>query len=305
MEKIYDVIIIGAGPSGLSAAIYASRGNLSVAIVEKGAPGGKMVAQSKIENWPGDKMVMGADLALRMYEHAIEYGAEHLYGEVETVKSLSEFEKEVHLKSGNVLKAKSVVIATGMNERKPMDVEGILEFEHKGVSYCVICDGPLYGKNPAIVIGGGNSAVEEGAFLASIASEVHVFVRDAKFIAEPKLVEELMARDNVKVHFNSRVLKLMGTNSLEKALVEIDGKQQELKVASVFPYIGFIPASSMVKDLGIVEPNGFIKVDQFQETKVKGIYAVGDITQKEIRQIITATNDGGIAGKILTNRLGK
>lgn len=247
MEKVYDVVIIGAGPAGLTAAIYASRGNLSVAIIEKGAPGGKMVMQSKIENWPGDKVVMGADLALRMYEHALEYGAEHLYGEVEKVVSISEFEKEVHLKNNKIIKAKSVVVASGMNERKPMDVEGILDFEHRGVSYCAICDGPLFGKNPSIIIGGGNSAVEEGAFLSSIASEVHVFVRDDKFNAEPRLVEELMNKKNVKVHFNSKVLKLMGTNSLEKALVEIDGKEQEIEAASLFPYIGFIPATAFLE----------------------------------------------------------
>ncbi|MGZ9413428.1 NAD(P)/FAD-dependent oxidoreductase [Mycoplasma sp. Z386] len=305
MEKIYDVAIIGAGPAGLTAAIYASRGNLSVAIIEKGAPGGKMVAQSKIENWPGDKVVMGADLALRMYEHALEYGAEHLYGEVEKVLSLSEFEKEIHLKNNKIIKAKAVVVASGMNERKPMDIEGILEFEHRGVSYCAICDGPLFGKNPSIIIGGGNSAVEEGSFLASIASEVNIFVRDAKFNAEPRLVDELMSKPNVKVHFNSKVLKLKGNTSLEEAEVEIDGKVQTIKVASLFPYIGFIPATSFLKDLNILEPNGFIKVDHFQETKEKGIYAIGDVTQKEIRQIATATNDGTIVGKILTNRLGK
>lgn len=305
MEKVYDVVIIGAGPAGLTAAIYASRGNLSVAIIEKGAPGGKMVMQSKIENWPGDKVVMGADLALRMYEHALEYGAEHLYGEVEKVVSISEFEKEVHLKNNKIIKAKSVVVASGMNERKPMDVEGILDFEHRGVSYCAICDGPLFGKNPSIIIGGGNSAVEEGAFLSSIASEVHVFVRDDKFNAEPRLVEELMNKKNVKVHFNSKVLKLMGTNSLEKALVEIDGKEQEIEAASLFPYIGFIPATAFLKDLNILEPNGLLKVDEFKETKEKGIYAIGDVTVKEIRQIATATSDGTIVGKILTNRLGK
>ncbi|UWD34076.1 NAD(P)/FAD-dependent oxidoreductase [Mesomycoplasma molare] len=305
MEKVYDVVIIGAGPAGLTAAIYASRGNLSVAIIEKGAPGGKMVMQSKIENWPGDKVVMGADLALRMYEHALEYGAEHLYGEVEKVVSISEFEKEVHLKNNKIIKAKSVVVASGMNERKPMDVEGILDFEHRGVSYCAICDGPLFGKNPSIIIGGGNSAVEEGAFLSSIASEVHVFVRDDKFNAEPRLVEELMNKKNVKVHFNSKVLKLMGTNSLEKALVEIDGKEQEIEAASLFPYIGFIPATAFLKDLNILEPNGLLKVDEFKETKEKGIYAIGDVIVKEIRQIATATSDGTIVGKILTNRLGK
>ncbi|MBN3535008.1 NAD(P)/FAD-dependent oxidoreductase [Mycoplasma procyoni] len=305
MEKIYDVLIIGAGPAGLTAAIYASRGNLSVAFLEKGAPGGKMVSQSKIENWPGDKTVMGADLALRMYEHALEYGAEHLYGEVETIKSISEFEKEVVLKNQKVIKAKSVVIATGMNERKPMSIEGILEFEHRGVSYCAICDGPLFGKNPTIVIGGGNSAVEEGAFLSSIASEVHVFVRDEKFNAEPRLIDELMAKSNVKVYFNSEVLKLEGTNSLEKATVRIGDQITEIKAASLFPFIGFVPATAFAKDLNILEPSGLIKVDHFQETKEKGIYAIGDVTQKEIRQISTAVSDGTIVGKILTNRLSK
>ncbi|VEU59074.1 NAD(P)/FAD-dependent oxidoreductase [Mesomycoplasma neurolyticum] len=305
MAKKYDVVIIGAGPAGMAAAVYASRGNLSVALIEKSAPGGKMVSQSKIENWPGDKMVVGGELSLRMYEHALAYGAEHLYGNVKEIKSISEFEKEVYLEDNSVIKAKAIIIASGMNERKPMDVENILKFEHHGVSYCVICDGPFYKNKPSIIIGGGNSAVEEGTFLASIASEVYIFVRDDKFNAEPMLIDELMKRENVKVYFNSKVLKLEGDENLEKAIVDINGEIKELKIASLFPYIGFVPATEFAKNLNILEPNGLIKVDKFQETNEKGIYAIGDVVLKEIRQIATATADGTIAGKILTNRLGK
>ncbi|WP_033161384.1 NAD(P)/FAD-dependent oxidoreductase [[Mycoplasma] collis] len=305
MVKVYDVAIIGAGPSGLTSAIYASRGNLSVALIEKGAPGGKMTGQSKIENWPGDKFIVGGELALRMYEHALAYGTEHLYGNVIEIKSHSEFDKEIILENNQIIKAKSIVIASGMKERKPMDIENILEFEHRGVSYCVICDGPFYKNKPAIIIGGGNSAVEEGTFLASIASEVHIFVRDEKFNAEPMLVDELKKKPNVKIYYNSKVLKLEGNENLEKAIVDINGEIKELKVNSLFPYIGFVPATEFAKNLNILEPSGLIKVDKFQETSEKGIYAVGDVTLKEIRQIVTASADGTIAGKILTNRLGK
>ncbi|UVD81698.1 FAD-dependent oxidoreductase [Mycoplasma iguanae] len=304
-NKVYDVLIIGAGPAALTAAIYASRGDLTVAFIEKGAPGGKLVYQSKIENWPGDKMIEGHKLALKMFEHSKQFGAEYLYGDVVEIKSHSEFDKEVILANGESLKSKSIVIASGMKERVPETIKGIYEFEHRGVSYCAICDGPLYGKNPTGVIGGGNSAVEEAAFLASVASEVHVFVKDSAFIAEKRLVRELEEKSNVKIYFNSEVLELKGESGLESAIVNVNGERKEIKIKSLFPFIGQLPSTNFAKDLGILDPRGFIKVDNFMETSVKGIYAIGDVIVKDIRQISTAVADGSIVGKILTNRITK
>ncbi|MGY6172422.1 NAD(P)/FAD-dependent oxidoreductase [Candidatus Mycoplasma pogonae] len=305
MEKEFDVIIIGGGPAALTAAVYASRGDLKVAYIEKRAPGGKLVYQSKIENWPGDKMIEGYQLALRMYEHSKEFGAKHLFGKVVNIISNGEFDKEVVLESGEVLRAKAVVIASGMVERRPKWIENALEFEHRGVSYCAICDGPLYGKNPTAVIGGGNSAVEESAFLASIASEVYVFVKDDKFNAEPALIRELEEKKNVHIFFNSEITKLEGDGKLEKAIANVNGEVKEFKINSLFPFIGQLPSTNFAKDLGILDERGFVKVNKLMETSVPGIYAIGDVTVKDIRQITTAVADGSIVGKILTNRITK
>lgn len=301
--KKYDVLIIGAGPAGMTTALYASRGNLKVALLEKGAPGGKLVSQSKIENWPGDEMIQGADLALRMYNHVLKFGVEHNYCEVKEVISNSEFSKAIVCEDGTRYEAKAVVVASGMVERKPLDIKNLQNFEHRGVSYCVVCDGPFYGHNPAIVIGGGNSVVEESAFLASIASKVSVFVRDAQFNAEPIMIEELKAKENVEIFFNSKVLELKGKEFLEEAVVDINGTVKTIKAHSLFPYIGFLPATSFLTNLDILNEAKLIPVDKFGETREKGIYAVGDVVQKEIRQIATAAADGAIVGKILTSRL--
>lgn len=304
-NKIYDVLIVGGGPAALTAAIYASRGDLSVGFIEKGAPGGKLVYQSKIENWPGDEFIEGHKLALKMFNHSTKFGAEYIYGNVVKVNSHSEFDKEVVLEDGNILKSKSVVIATGMIERRPKDIINIDRFEHRGVSYCAICDGPLYGKNPTAIIGGGNSAVEEGAFLASIASEVHIFVKDSQFIAEKMLIKELEEKKNVHIYFNSQILELQGDDTLESAIVKIDGKVKTIKIKSLFPFIGQLPATKFVSHLNILDERGFVKVDSFMESSEKGIYAIGDVNVKDIRQISTAVADGSIVGKILTNRIKK
>lgn len=302
--KQYDVIIIGAGPAGLTTALYASRGNLNVLILEKGAPGGKLPSQSKIENWPGDETIEGAQLALRMYKHALKFGASHLYGEVSNIESKGEFEHYVHTTDGDVYQTKSVVVATGMVERKPLDIKNFLDFEGRGVSYCVICDGPFYSGKPSVIIGGGNSAVEEGSFLASIASKVHILVRDGAFNAEKKLIDELVSKENVEVHFNTKALELKGDeNGLQEVVVETEDKTFSIEASSLFPYIGFLPATKFLANHDTLNKQGFVVVDQYCESKTKGIYAVGDVREKDIRQIATAVNDGAIVGKILTNRI--
>ncbi|WP_434336752.1 NAD(P)/FAD-dependent oxidoreductase [Mesomycoplasma conjunctivae] len=304
MKTIYDVIIIGAGPAGLTTALYASRGNLKVLILEKLAPGGKLVSQSKIENWPGDESIGGADLAVRMYKHALKFGTTHLYGDVTKVESKGEFEHLVYTSDEKVYYAKSVVVATGMVERKPADIKNYFDFEGRGVSYCVVCDGPFYKGKPSVIIGGGNSAVEEGTFLASIASEVHILVRDAQFIAEPMLVDELMTKENVKVYFETKALELKGEDELQEIVVEQKGEVFSIPTASLFPYIGFLPATKFLESQKhILNSQGFLIVDKFKETAQKGIYGVGDVVAKDIRQIVTAANDGAIVGKILTNRI--
>lgn len=303
----YDVIIIGAGPAGLACAIYASRGNLKTLFIDKGAPGGKITSTYKIENWPGDKSVAGYELAQRMFDHAKEFGAQYKFGNVIDVVSHSEFKHEVILQQTDqsqlIYQAKAVVIASGMVNRIPQSVKGIVEFENRGVSYCVICDGPFYKNMPAAIIGGGNSAFEEGIYLASIASEVHIFVREAQAIAEKITQDQVAKTANIKVYYNSEVLELQGQKGLEKIKARIGNETVEMPIKHLYPYIGFNPSTEFLKNLKLETKQGFLIVDQNLETNIKGIYAIGDVVNKTIRQIGTAVNDGTIVGKNLTNKI--
>lgn len=299
----YDLIIIGSGPAGMNCGLYAARANLKVLIIEKGAPGGKMTSTFKVDNWIGDESISGAKLALRMLRHTKEIGVEHKYGDVVKIESNSEFDKTVILKNNVILNSKTIVIATGMINRVPNEIEGIKEFENKGVSYCVICDGPFNKGKPAGIIGGGNSAIEEAIYLSSIASEVHIFVRDNKLIADNIIINDVKKIKNIKLYFNSHIIKIQGKTKLEEAIVMIDDKEQNIEINALFPYIGFIPASSFAKHLDIFDKQGFIITDENMETKEKGIFAIGDIRVKNVRQIITAASDGAIAGKVIGNKI--
>ncbi len=303
MEK-QDVVIIGGGPAGLTASVYTSRSNLKTLFIEKGAPGGKMVKTFKIENWSGDVSVSGPDLSMRMFSHAKAYGGNYKYGEVTNIVSNSEFDHVLELASGEKIQAKAVVIATGMVERVPESIKGIHEFENKGVSYCIICDGPLFkGKNIA-VIGGGNSAIEESQFAAQFSKHVYVFVRSEKdLIADKSTIDQLKAKENVTILLNAEITELVGGSSIEYVKAIVNGQLQDFDVQAVFPYVGQIPVSNFAKSLNITDERGYIPTDEFMETSTKGIYAIGDIRKKEIRQIATAASDGTIVGKILANRL--
>lgn len=300
----YDVAIIGGGPGGLTAAVYASRANLSTIFIEKSAPGGKVVKTQKIENWTGDVSVTGPDLALRMFDHAKKFGAKYQYGDVKKLSSKKSDHQIITLANGTEIQAKKVIIATGMVENIPMSVENILKFENFGVSYCAICDGPLYKGGDVAVIGGGNSAIEEATYLTSIAKSVKVFVRvKEELIAESKLISEFKEKTNGEIIIGGEVLGLIGANKVEKAKVKINGKEQEIKIDALFPYIGQKPVADFAKELKITNAQGYIETNENMETKVAGIFAVGDIRAKNIRQIATAVADGAIAGKIVANQI--
>lgn len=302
--KNYDLVIIGSGPAGLNAALYASRANLKVCFVEKGTPGGKLSATSKVENWLGLGNIEGWEIATKFFEHAKDYGAEYVYGEVVKIKNNGDFEKEVSLKNGDKILSKTVLIAVGMQNIIPTFIKNIDDYLNNGVSFCAICDGPLYGNNPTLVLGGGNSAVEEASYLSKIASEVHLVIKDAHFNAEKRLVDDLLKLKNVTVYTESQITELRGDGKLEKALIkDKNGKIKEVEIASFFPYIGMKPAAEFVKDLGILEENGFIKTTDDMLTKIPGIYAAGDIRVKNIRQIVTAASDGAIAAKNISDLL--
>ncbi|VEU76259.1 NAD(P)/FAD-dependent oxidoreductase [Mycoplasmopsis columboralis] len=302
MNTQYDLIIIGSGPAGLNAALYASRANLKVAFIEKGTPGGKLSATSKIENWIGTEMTQGWELATGFFEHAQKYGAKYIYGEVSEIISHGDLNKEVKTVQGDSYSAKTVLIASGMKNRIPTFIENCENLINRGVSFCAICDGPLYKGLPSLVLGGGNSAVEEATYLSKIASQVYLVVKDDFFNAEKRLVDELLKLENVQVFYKSQILKLIGENQLEKAVLKKEnGEEVTLEVGSFFPYIGLIPVADFAKDLDIFDDRGFIITDENMQTSIKGIFAAGDIRAKEIRQIVTAASDGAIAAKKISD----
>lgn len=303
MENKYEVLIIGAGPAGLTAAIYLARNNVNVALIEAKTPGGKISEQSKIENYPGFNSVSGAELSISMFSQARENGAKFIIGKVISIENKDELIKLIKLENGLLLESKYLIIATGMENIIPKEVINIEKFNNKGVSYCVVCDGPLFKDKVCGIIGGGNSAFEEGNYLSSIAKEVHIFVRD-KIIAEQRLVDNVEKQDNIFIHRNAQVLKLNGTSSLDSADVNIEGNIVNIPIKGLFPYIGFKPAIDFIdKNLLKLDKKNFIVVDENMETNVPNIFAVGDIISKSIRQITTATSDGTIAAKIINNRI--
>jgi len=303
MENKYDVLIIGAGPAGLTAAIYLARNNVNVALIEAKTPGGKISEQSKIENYPGFNSVSGAELSISMFSQARENGAKFIIGKVMSIENKDELIKLIKLENGLLLESKYLIIATGMENIIPKEVINIEKFNNKGVSYCVVCDGPLFKDKVCGIIGGGNSAFEEGNYLSSIAKEVHIFVRD-KIIAEQRLVDNVEKQNNIFIHRNAQVLKLNGTSSLDSADVNIEGNIVNIPIKGLFPYIGFKPAIDFIdQNLLKLDKKNFIVVDENMETNVPNIFAVGDIISKSIRQITTATSDGTIAAKIINNRI--
>lgn len=303
MENKYDVLIIGAGPAGLTAAIYLARNNVNVALIEAKTPGGKISEQSKIENYPGFNSVSGAELSISMFSQARENGAKFIIGKVISIENKDELIKLIKLENGLLLESKYLIIATGMQNIIPKEVINIEKFNNKGVSYCVVCDGPLFKDKVCGIIGGGNSAFEEGNYLSSIAKEVHIFVRD-KIIAEQRLVDNVEKQNNIFIHRNAQVLKLNGTSLLDSADVNIEGNIVNIPIKGLFPYIGFKPAIDFInQNLLKLDKKNFIVVDENMETNVPNIFAVGDIISKSIRQITTATSDGTIAAKIINNRI--
>lgn len=298
MAKQYDVIVIGAGPAGMTAAMYASRANLKVAMLDRGVFGGQMNNTDKIENYPGFKSIKGPDLAQQMYNSSTQFGAEFVYGDVQKVTVDEQGLKHVITDSGEFV-APALIIATGSNPRK-LDVTGEKEYGGAGVSYCAVCDGAFFKKGTVTVVGGGNSAIEEGLYLANIADRVNVIHRRDALRAE-KLLQE-RAFKNKKMHFiwNSVVTEIVGDGKKTTGVKIHNKKTNEdstVPTDGVFIYVGAVPATTPFKDLGITDEKGWIKTNEEMETSIPGIFAVGDARGKNLRQVTTSVGDGGIAGQ--------
>ncbi|ARJ76550.1 thioredoxin-disulfide reductase [Bacillus velezensis] len=296
-EKIYDVIIIGAGPAGMTAAVYTSRANLSTLMIERGIPGGQMANTEDVENYPGFENILGPELSNKMFEHAKKFGAEYAYGDIKEIVDGKEYKT---VKAGSKeYKARAIVISAGA-EYKKIGVPGEKELGGRGVSYCAVCDGAFFKNKELVVVGGGDSAVEEGVYLTRFASKVTIVHRRDKLRAQSIL--QARAFDNEKIDFkwNKTVKEIHEENGKVGRLTLVDtvtGEEEEFKADGVFIYIGMLPLSKPFENLGITNEEGYIETNAQMETKVPGIFAAGDIREKTLRQIVTATGDGSIAAQ--------
>ncbi|MGA4835088.1 thioredoxin-disulfide reductase [Bacillus velezensis] len=296
-EKIYDVIIIGAGPAGMTAAVYTSRANLSTLMIERGIPGGQMANTEDVENYPGFESILGPELSNKMFEHAKKFGAEYAYGNIKEIVDGKEYKT---VKAGSKeYKARAIVISAGA-EYKKIGVPGEKELGGRGVSYCAVCDGAFFKNKELVVVGGGDSAVEEGVYLTRFASKVTIVHRRDKLRAQSIL--QARAFDNEKIDFkwNKTVKEIHEENGKVGRLTLVDtvtGEEEEFKADGVFIYIGMLPLSKPFENLGITNEEGYIETNAQMETKVPGIFAAGDIREKTLRQIVTATGDGSIAAQ--------
>lgn len=294
---MYDTIIIGSGPAGMTAALYAARSNLKVALIEQGAPGGQMNNTSDIENYPGYDLISGPELSMKMHEPLEKFGVENLYGIVTAVEDHSNFKKV--LTDDNSYETKTVIIATGAKHR-PLAVAGEETYNSRGVSYCAVCDGAFFRGQDLLVVGGGDSAVEEALFLTRFANKVTIVHRRDELRAQKVLQERAFANDKVDFIWDSVVKEIKG-NNLKVTNVDIEnvktGQVNNYAFGGVFIYVGLDPVSSMVKELDITDEAGWIPTDDHMKTKVAGVFAIGDVRQKDLRQITTAVGDGAVAAQ--------
>lgn len=287
---MYDIIIVGAGPAGLTAALYALRANKKVLVLEARSYGGQIINAAKIENYPGIVEVSGFDYATTLYNQVKKLGAEFKF---ETVIRIEE-DKSVVTKA-NTYKAKAIILATGSENRK-LNLPNEDKFIGRGVSYCATCDGNFYRNKTVAVVGGGNTALEDAIYLSNLVEKLYLIHRRDEFRGEEKLVDELKTKENVEIIFNSNVISLNGDKKLESIVVEdSSGNKKELNVDGLFIAIGREPKNSVFANIIDLDENGYIKYTKDVHTNVAGIYVAGDAKEKELRQLTTAVSDGAIA----------
>ncbi len=303
MAKNYDVIIIGAGPGGLTAALYASRANLSVLILDRGPYGGQMNNTDAIDNYPGFTEIKGPELGEKMYQSVMKFKPDFEYGDVQSV-TLEDDHKLVKTDTGDYT-APVVIIGTGADHQH-LNVPGEEEYSGRGVSYCAVCDAAFFKDEDVVVIGGGDSAVEEGIYLAQLAKSVTIVHRRDKLRAQPELQKRAFDNKKIKFVWNAQTESIDGDGQKVTGITYLDketGEKKTLSAAGVFIYVGVIPQTAPFKDLGILDEKGWIPTDEHMRTKVPGILALGDVRAKDLRQIANAVGDGSIAGQEAYNYL--
>ena len=290
---MYDIIIVGAGPAGLTSAIYASRASKKILVLEAKNYGGEIINTLDIENYPVEPHISGFDFATKIYNQAKDLGAEILFEKVINIKDLGN-EKEV-ITTKNTYHTKAIILATGSETRK-LGLDNEDELVGKGISYCATCDGAFYKNKIVAVVGGGNTALEDALYLTDLASKVYLIHRRDEFRGENKTLEQLKEKKNIKFIYNSNITKLNKNDKLESIeITNNDGTKRTINIDGLFVAIGRIPENQNFSSLINLDKNGYIIAKEDCSTNTPGIFAAGDNRVKEVRQLVTATSDGAIA----------
>ncbi|KIX11639.1 thioredoxin-disulfide reductase [Dethiosulfatarculus sandiegensis] len=291
-----ELVIVGGGPAGLTAGLYAARAKLDVVLLESLSPGGQVLTTDMIENWPGDvDGVSGFDLADRMRDHALKFGLEIRSAEVTKLEDKGDV--KIISTPKEEIKAKTVVLCPGARPRQ-LGIPGEEELTGKGVSYCGTCDGPFYKNATIAAIGGGNTAVEEAVFLTKFADKVYLLHRRDELRARGVLADRVLENDKIEVLWSHQPLKVQGGDQgVQSLLIKNlkDGSERELKVDGAFVFVGTIPNTEFLKDAVDMTSGGFIKVDARQKTSIPGVFAAGDCCDKLLRQVVVAAGEGATA----------
>lgn len=300
-----DVIIIGAGPAGLTAALYAARAGFSVLVFEKNIYGGQVATTDEVENYPAIEHISGADFSTNLYNQVVSQNVKVLFEEVKRVDFSSEA-KKVFTDVGEY-EAKTVIIANGV-KRRELGCKGEKEFSGRGVSYCATCDGAFFKGKDVVVVGAGNTALEDALFLANICKSVTILVRNDKIRGEKILFEAVKSKSNIVLKFNTTVSEIGGVSesvSFVRVLDKISKKETNLNVSAVFIAIGLMPDNAIFSDFIKLDESGYILSDESCLTDVSGVFVAGDTRKKSLRQIITAEADGAVAAANISKFLNK
>lgn len=290
---MYDIIIIGAGTAGLTAAIYACRANKKVLVLESDVYGGQITKTLRIENYPAAPHISGVDFAKSLYEQATNLGAEIEFEEVTKIENYDDH--KVVVTADDTYEAATIIIATGSHDKKLRLSREDELFGH-GISYCATCDGALYSDKDVAVIGGGNTALYEALYLCDIAKKVYLIHRRDEFRGDPALIDKVRKKPNIEFVMSSSATGLFGDKKLDEIeITDTNGKVSRLKIAGLFVAIGREPSTRTFRDIIELDSNGYIKTDEACHTNVSGIFAAGDVRTKDLRQLVTATSDGAIA----------
>ncbi len=290
---MYDIIIVGAGPAGLTSALYARRASKKVLVLEAKSYGGQILNANKVENYPGIELIRGVDFAKNLYNQVIKHGAEIKF---ETVLHVDE--DKVVTTNKDKYQAKAIIIATGAQNRK-LNIENENEFLGKGISYCATCDGNFYKNKIVMVNGGGNTALEDALYLSEIAKKVYLIHRRDSFRGENAYLEELKKKPNVELILNSKIISVNGKENLESVtLCDKEENETEIIIDGLFIAIGQEPKNEIFNNIVDLDEKGYILSDDGVHTKTEGIYVAGDTREKLLRQLTTAVSDGSIAATV-------